>query len=83
MSNGRPLNAARADARAAGERFYCDAVECDFCATNKRYVSNAACAACSIARGNARYAALSPEKLAAAKQRDRDRYLLRKQNAPE
>jgi len=83
VSRGRPRNTARADARLAGERFYADAVECDFCATNKRYVSNAACVACSIASGNARYAAMSEAQRQAQAVRDRNRYLARKANAAE
>lgn len=77
------MNAIRADARAAGEKFYDDAVECDFCGTTKRYVSNAACVCCSIARGKYRYAALTDADRAAAAAKDAARYQARKANAPE
>ena len=57
-SRGRPPNLLRSAARQAGEKFYADQFACDFCGTNKRYVSNAGCVECAIARGNARYHAL-------------------------
>jgi hypothetical protein len=81
-SRGRPFNVNRAAARAADEKFYLDQVECDFCGTNRRYVSNAACVACSIARSRGRYAALDDEGKAAIKAADHDRYLKRVAESP-
>lgn len=78
MARGRPPNPLRDAARQAGERFYADAYPCDICGSNKRYVSNAACAACAVARGNARYAALDEEAKAAHAARDHARYVARK-----
>jgi len=76
-TRGRPINLLRAAARQAGEKFYADQFPCDFCGTNKRYVSNAGCAACAIARGNARYAGLDTGQKAVVKARDHDRYVKR------
>jgi hypothetical protein len=67
----------RAAAKQAGERFYEDQNPCDFCGTNKRYVSNAGCVYCAISRGNARYAGLDEDAKAALKQKDHDRYVKR------
>lgn len=74
---GRPFNAPRAAARAAGERFYLDQMTCDFCGTSKRYVSNAACVSCAIAAGKGRYAALDDSEKAVVKARDHERYVKR------
>lgn len=82
-SRGRPPNPLRAAAREAGEKFYADQAPCDFCGTNKRYVSNAGCAACAIARGNARYAALDEDAKAALKAADHDRYIKRMAESPD
>jgi hypothetical protein len=82
-SRGRPPNPLRAAAREAGEKFYADQEPCDFCGTNKRYVSNAGCVACAITRGNSRYAALDDEAKAALKVKDHDRYLKRIAESPE
>jgi hypothetical protein len=76
-TRGRPPNPLRAAAKQAGERFYADQQCCDFCGTNKRYTSNAGCAACAISRGNARYAALDEAAKAVLKVADHDRYLKR------
>ena len=80
-SRGRPLNLLRATAKQAGERYYADQNPCDFCGTNKRYVSNAGCVACAITRGNARYAALDEAGKAVIKARDHDRYVKRMADA--
>lgn len=77
-SRGRPINLLRAAAREAGERFYAEQNECSFCATNRRYVSNANCVRCAIDRGNARYAALDTDAKAVVKARDHDRWVKRK-----
>jgi hypothetical protein len=76
-SRGRPINPLRAAAREAGEKFYADQVECSFCGTNKRYVSNAGCVACAISRGSARYASLDDAGKAAQAAHDHERYLKR------
>lgn len=78
MSRGRQSHPARATAREAGEKFYIDDHDCDFCGTNRHYVSNGACVACSVARGNARYAAQDEEARAAQRVYDREKYLRRK-----
>jgi len=72
------MNELRAAARERGDRFYDDAIECDFCGTTKRYTSNAGCVCCSIARGNARYLALSDEDKAALAAKDKLRYAAKK-----
>jgi len=72
----------RAAAREAGEKFYADQEACSFCGTNRRYVSNAGCAACAISRGSARYAALDDTGKVAQAARDHDRYLKRMANEP-
>ena len=78
MANrGRPVNPLRAAARAAGEKFYADQQPCDFCGTNRRYVSNAGCVACAISRGSARYASLDDAGKAAQAAHDHERYLKR------
>ena len=82
-SRGRPPNPLRAAAREAGEKYYADQNPCDFCGTNRRYVSNAGCVACAIARGNARYAALDETAKAALKVADHDRYLERMAKVPD
>jgi hypothetical protein len=74
---GRPPNPLRAAAKQAGEKFYADQAPCDFCGTNKRYVSNAGCVACAITRGNARYAALDEAARAVLKAKDHERYVER------
>ena len=74
-SRGRPPNPLRAAAKQAGEKFYADQAPCDFCGTNRRYVSNAGCVACAISRGNARYAALDEAAKAVLKAKDHDRYV--------
>jgi len=84
MPRGRRPNQHRVAARLAGEKFYDDPAECDFDGTHKRYVSNAACVACAIARGKARYASLDEDAIAVLKARDHDRYVQRlgKEEAP-
>ena len=81
-SRGRPPNLLRSAARQAGEKFYADQFACDFCGTNKRYVSNAGCVECAIRRGNARYAALDNDAKAVLKARDHDRYVKRMAESP-
>lgn len=81
-SRGRPPNLLRAAAREAGEKYYADQNPCDFCGTNKRYVSNAGCVACAISRGNARYAALDSDAKATVKAKDHSRYLKRMAGSP-
>lgn len=73
---GIPINPFRAAALAARERFYADDHDC-FCGTNVRYTKNGSCVACSIARGKAKYAALTPEQKEEHARRDHDRYLKR------
>jgi len=80
-SRGRPPNLLRSAARQAGEKFYADQFACDFCGTNKRYVSNAGCVECAIARGNVRYHALDEKAKAEVKKRDHDRYVKRMADA--
>lgn len=82
-SRGRPINPLRSAAKQAGERFYADQDPCSFCGTNKRYVSNAGCVACAIARGNNRYAALDDDAKLAVKARDHERYLKRIAESPD
>ena len=82
-SRGRPPNLLRSAAKEAGEKFYADQFPCDFCGTNKRYVSNAGCVACAIERGNARYAALDNDAKAVLKAKDHDRYVKRMAESPE
>ena len=82
VSCGRPPNPLRAAAREAGEKYYTAQHPCDFCGTDKRYVTNGGCVACAIARGNARYAALDEEAKAIVKQRDHDRYVKRMAESP-
>ncbi len=77
MARGRPPNVLHDAARQAGEKFYAEQFECDFCGTNKHYVSNGACVQCAINRGNARYAALGEQDKEAQRRRDHDRYLRR------
>jgi hypothetical protein len=76
-SRGRPPNPLRAAAREAGEKYYADQNPCDFCGSNRRYVSNAGCVACAISRGNSRYAALDETAKGVLKQSDHDRYMKR------
>lgn len=76
-TRGRPINPLRAAARQAGEKFYADQQPCDFCGTNKRYVSNAGCVSCAITRGNTRYAGLDEAAKAVLKAKDHDRYVKR------
>jgi hypothetical protein len=83
VSRGRPRNPLRAAAREAGEKFYAEQDPCDFCGTNKRYVSNAGCVACAISRGNARYAALDETAKAVVKARDHERYVNRMAETPD
>lgn len=73
-SRGRPVNALRAAAKRAGERFYADHDPCMICGTNKRYVSNAGCVECAVSRGKARYAGLDETAKADLKRRDHDRH---------
>ena len=78
---GRPPNLLRLAAKEAGEKFYASQDFCSFCGTNKRYVSNAGCVECAIARGNARYHALDEKAKAEVKKRDHDRYVKRMADA--
>jgi hypothetical protein len=71
----------REAARQAGEKFYAEADDCLICGTNKHYVSNGACVACTIERGVARYAALDAEAKREIARRDHDRYLRRIESA--
>ena len=80
-TRGRPPNPLRAAAKQAGEKYYADQAPCDFCGTNKRYVSNAGCVACAITRGNARYAGLDSAAKADLKAKDHDRYVKRMADA--
>lgn len=75
---GRHADPIRAAARAARERFYCDPVPCPMCGTTARYTANGTCVECAKAKGSARYAQFTEEQLAEQKQRDRERYLHRK-----
>jgi hypothetical protein len=70
---GKPINPLRAAALANNERFYADDHDC-FCGTNKRYTKNGSCVACSIARGKAKYAALTDDQKAEHARRDHERY---------
>jgi hypothetical protein len=78
MSRGRPTNIFREAARRAGEKTFSTFEPCKTCGTDERYVSNSACVACSVARGNARYAALGDEAKKAQAAKDHARYVARK-----
>lgn len=86
MPRGRQPNLPRRHARDAGHKTYADPDNpCLICGGTARYVVNAQCVECVIARGKARYAALDFDALAALKAKDRERYLarLRAGRAPE
>lgn len=78
MSRGRQPNLFREAARQRGEKTFSTFEPCIKCGTDERYVTNSACVACSIARGNARYAGLDGDAKAAQALKDRARYLARK-----
>lgn len=73
----RTPNVLRQDARAAGLKIYSDPQSPCWCGCESRYVANAQCVDCLIAKGKARYAAMTEDQLAAMKARDRERYLAR------
>lgn len=77
MSRGRQSNVPRNEARAAGLKTYDDPARGCWCGCDTRYVSNAQCIDCAIAKGRARYAALDLDGLAAVKAKDHERYLKR------
>lgn len=75
---GRQPDPLRAAARAAGERFYCDALPCETCGDFERYAVNGACVTCARHKGSARYAALDASGLEIQKQKDHARYIARR-----
>lgn len=84
MPRGRPVNLPRGAALRAGDKTYIDESNPCFCGGVVRYVSNAQCIDCAIAKGRTRYAALDPDALAALKAKDHARYeaRLRRDRAP-
>lgn len=77
MPRGRPTNLPRSAARDAGQKTYLDSANPCWCGCDTRYVANAQCVDCLIAKGKARYAALGDKALATLKRRDHARYLQR------
>lgn len=84
MPRGRPANLPRGAARVAGDKTYIDESNPCFCGGVTRYVSNAQCVDCAIAKGKTRYASLDGDALAALKAKDHARYeaRLRRDRAP-
>lgn len=80
---GRPSNLPRNAARDAGEKTYTDAANPCFCGGEIKYVSNATCVECAIAKGKARYAALDTKHRAALRSKDHLRYEARVAQAKE
>lgn len=78
VGRGRHPNPFREAARAAGDKTYATFDPCTRCFTDERYTSNAACVACSVARGIGRYAAMTEEDRAALAAKDQARYQARK-----
>lgn len=74
---GRARNIERAEARAAGLRFYTTPTACDACFDDQRYVSNAMCVTCTINAGKDRYQNLDDAGRERQRQRDHARYLRR------
>ena len=75
LSRGRPPNVLRDAARAAGEKFFADAVPCPKCGTNRRYAVNGNCVQCAIDRGSQRYANLDEAGQLQRRAKDHARYL--------
>lgn len=71
------LPSIRSEAKAAGLKTYVDPMRPCWCGCEARYVANAQCVDCLIAKGKARYAALTDDQLDAMKDRDRARYVAR------
>lgn len=80
----RPPNPSRTLARDAGMKLYSDEANPCFCGATAKYVSNAQCVECAIAKGKSRYAGLDESDRAALKAKDHERYItrLRKRKAP-
>ena len=84
MPRGRPPNINRTAARDAGDKTYIDSGNPCWCGEDVKYTSNAQCVRCTIAKGKARYAAMTLDQLAELKAKDRARYEARlaANNAP-
>jgi hypothetical protein len=80
----RPPNPSRTLARDAGLKTYDDESNPCFCGATAKYVSNAQCVECAIAKGKTRYATLDDSARAALKAKDHERYItrLRRRKAP-
>ncbi len=70
-------NLLRQQARDAGLKTYADPDFACWCGCITRYVVNGQCVDCLIARGKARYAAMTAEDREAMKAKDHERYLAR------
>lgn len=77
MPRGRPQNIPRQQARDAGLKTYDDPANPCWCGCSTRYVVNAQCVECMIAKGKARYAAMSEADRAALRAKDHERYVAR------
>ena len=81
---GRPINPHRQAARERGQKIYHDPDHaCRLCGDERRYTSNGTCVYCAIARGNARFANLSPEERERVAARAHERYVARLTNVPD
>ena len=76
-TNTSTKNLPRAEAKAAGQKFFSDGQPCPLCGCEVKYVSNGVCSDCTKAKAIARYAALDDAGRAAHKKKDHDRYLLK------
>lgn len=84
MGRGRPPNLPRQQARERGDKTYASPDNpCDFCGGEERYVANAQCVGCLIAKGKARYATMTEAQLAELKERDRRRYAVKMGRDPD
>lgn len=77
MPRGKQPNINRDQARDLGEKTYVDSSRPCWCGCNTRYVVNAQCVDCMIAKGKARYAKMGEAALADLKARDHARYIAR------
>lgn len=76
-TRGRPPNLRRNEARDAGLRTYDDSDHPCWCGSETKYTKNAACVACLIEKGKARYAGLEGLALEKRKREDHARYVAR------
>lgn len=83
MPTGRPQNLPRAEARAAGRKYFKAENPCrrgpveNPCGDTRRYVSNAECVTCAIRQGMDRYHALDDDAREALRLRSAARYAAR------